>query len=170
MFNYKTWKLYSPRGGDKDPLVVDENGNSITPDSLKKNMTIPSEAPGNDLEKVLSNINGADPAYSVEGASGLIKQMNELADNPPSGGGVLVVHDSFDGSVYMMDKRWQEIYDAMLIGGAVIAQEYEPDEPMKIFSISRVYYDSENDVYSVQTVDGTYKTDDVDGYPSRENK
>gem|GEM_PF-4244855 len=102
MFNYKNWKLYSPidRGGkdfpEPEPVpeepsadpVVDENGNSITPDSLKKNMTIPAEAPGNDLEKVLSNINGADPAYSVESSSGLIKQMNELAENPPSGGGV----------------------------------------------------------------------------------
>jgi hypothetical protein len=95
MFNYKTWKLYSPAPISFDPIdpvpmpdpVVDENGNSITPDSLKKNMTIPTEAPGNDLEKVLSNMNGADPAYPVEGTSGLIKQMNELAGNPPSGGG-----------------------------------------------------------------------------------
>lgn len=118
MFNYKTWKLYYPHlEGPTEPeepakdSVVDENGNSITPDSLKKNMTIPAEAPGNDLEKVLSNMNGADPAHKVDSASGLIKQMNELAENPPSGGAGGFDYATFDGvgDTASCDKTFDEI-------------------------------------------------------------
>lgn len=136
MFNYKTWKLYSIGDGgiatpvaepdpawqkDPDPVdengnsitpVVDENGNSITPDSLKKNITIPAEAPGNDLEKVLSNMNGTDPAYPVEGSSGLIKQLNKFAENPPSGGGFDYVTFTGGGQVGVSaycDKTFDEI-------------------------------------------------------------
>lgn len=97
MFNYKNWKLYSP-DRDPDPLpdpepsagrsdskpsanpVIDENGNSITPDSLKKNMTIPDEAPANDLAKMLANMLGADPANKVEAASELIKYLDPISN------------------------------------------------------------------------------------------
>lgn len=127
MFNYKTWKLYYPNGesaiGINDPLPgpkpknsVDGNGNSITPDSLKKNITIPAESPANDLEKTLSNINGADPAYPVEGGSGLIKQLNKFAENPHSGGGVFIVHiDDTTG----LDKTMGEIQEAWTRGDRI---------------------------------------------------
>gem|GEM_PF-5984678 len=97
MFNYKTWKLYYPG-------MVEPEKNP-----LSKNLVIPPEEPANDLEKVLSNINGADPAYPVEEASGLIKQMNELAENPPSGGDVFVVNLVGNNAV---DKTMGEIQEA----------------------------------------------------------
>lgn len=124
MFNYKTWKLYYPGAPTVVPdepvpdPVVDENGNSITPDSLKKNITIPAEAPGNDLEKVLSNMNGTDPAYPVEGSSGLIKQLNKFAENPPSSG-VFVVNLVDNNAV---DKTMGEIQEAWARNDRIVLQ------------------------------------------------
>lgn len=105
MFNYKTWKLYYPL--PKDP-VVDGNGNSITPDSLKKNMTIPAEAPGNDLAKILANMLGADPANKVEAASELIKYLEPISNRAiPDycSGGAFFVTDNNN----TLDKTWAEI-------------------------------------------------------------
>ncbi len=160
MFNYKNWKLYrsvDEVAADPDPQpdpVIDENGNSITPDSLKKNMTIPAEGPGNDLEKVLSNMNGADPTYPVEGDSGLIKQMNELAENPPSGG---VPKANEEGLVLASGTKGNKItiIDTHITTPALYADDDPYQGTWAGFDESLIKWPEEGERYSIDgTVDG----------------
>lgn len=131
MFNYKTWKLYYP-GDDEAIAVVDENGNSITPDSLKKNMTIPAESPANDLEKVLSNINGADPQHKVENSNGLNRQLNKTAK--------LAIPDYSDAdNGAVLTVVWEKGPDV-----AILDEDIGPDSPVFIYSGSSKSYNYGN--------------------------
>ena len=40
-----------------------------------------------------------------------------------SGGGVVVVHETVSGTIHTLDKTWQEIHDAFLLGHVVIATD-----------------------------------------------
>ncbi len=70
-----------------------------------------------------------------------------------SGGGVLVVHD-VDGT---LDKTWQEIFDAMLAGGAVV-QDGETSvctvTNAEYFALTETYEVSGNNIYSASSADG----------------
>lgn len=83
-------------------------------------------------------------------------KLNKLEQGVASGGGVLVVHYE-DGA---LDKTWQEIHDALLSGGAVVAYT-EQD----VTAISYVEYD---DNYYVHVGSRIYGTAEADGYPSRD--
>lgn len=82
-----------------------------------------------------------------------------------SGGGVLVVHCSEEGT---LDKTWQQIHDALLTGGAVcvfpdqgvqaITAAGYPDIAGRYFvAVSMDQYDAGGEVFV---------TEDADGYPS----
>lgn len=82
-----------------------------------------------------------------------------------SGGGVLVVHD-VDGT---LDKTWQEIKDAMLVGSVVIDRSSQL--ATDIVYVGRVFFTSfGGDKYSVYT-DGDanqYDTSSASGYPTHD--
>ena len=73
-----------------------------------------------------------------------------------SGGGVLVVHDV--GGTF--DKTWQEIYDAMLSGGAVI-QVSETD----VQTVLRVYA-GKGTYYVICASGDAYTASSASGYPA----
>ena len=82
----------------------------------------------------------------------------EWATAGGSGGGVLVVHDVSD----TLDKTWQEIYDAILSGGAVIA--FDGETIAGIIESAGVDINQE---YQVTTCfEDIYMTATADGYPT----
>jgi hypothetical protein len=74
-----------------------------------------------------------------------------------SGGGVLVVTDT-DGT---LDKTWQEIHDAMLAGGAVLAVGED-----RVACITEVSHGM--NVYVVSLSGHTYSSPTKSGYPTRD--
>lgn len=88
-----------------------------------------------------------------------IKNVVTPDGNVAGSGGVLVVHD-VDGT---LDKTWQEIFDAMLSGGAVI----QIGETVAN-NVLRVFVSKEE--YAVHTsVLGDYVTSSASGYPTFES-
>lgn len=80
-----------------------------------------------------------------------------------SGGGVLVVTDT-DGT---LDKTWQEIHDAMLVGSVAI--DSSTPFATNIVCVGRVYSTTlMGGKYSVHPVDAevNYDTDSASGYPT----
>ena len=84
-----------------------------------------------------------------------------VAQNPSSGGGVLVVADT-EGT---LDKTWQEIHDAMLSGGAAIVLDDNTAESVVSVGIEKGDYSlivlnvSDSEWY-------TYAASSADGYPT----
>ena len=82
-----------------------------------------------------------------------------------SGGGVLVVTDT-DGT---LDKTWQEIHDALLVGGVVLSRG-----DTRAANISGVDYSDRSGSYVVSWCNagefqiGTYTASSADGYPTAE--
>ncbi len=85
----------------------------------------------------------------------------EMIDAIGEGGGVLVVTDTAG----TLDKTWQEIHDAMLVGCVVI------DDGTNSFSVIGAIIDIKSGEYNVSTcgLSGTslrvYTTDSASGYP-----
>ena len=83
-----------------------------------------------------------------------------------SGGGALkvgvTVTESGDETTYTLDKTWQQIHDALLSGGAVLAKSDKD-----VNAISSVGYLPFASSYSVVIKSLTYETGSEDGYPSR---
>ena len=77
-----------------------------------------------------------------------------------SGGGVLVVHD-VEGT---LDKTWQEICDAMLSGGAVVAFE----NPTSVKVIAEVFNNAMG--YCVVFGEMFYASETSDGYPTNQDQ
>ena len=78
-----------------------------------------------------------------------------------SGGGVLVVHATGEDDARTLDKTWQQIHDALLSGGAVIALS---DQNVEI--IRSVAYSNIGSSYYVETGSGEgFVTAEADGYP-----
>lgn len=79
-----------------------------------------------------------------------------VAQNPSSGGGVLVVTDT-DGT---LDKTWQEIHAAMLSGGAVIQHDETEADAVLRARVGKGTYD-------VSSADGvSYSASSASGYPT----
>lgn len=103
---------------------------------------------------------GSDlPAVTAADNGDVLTVVNGAWDKAaPSGGGVLVVHNT-DGT---LDKTWQEIYDAMISGGAVYAHR---NGGMSVF----VFAGSNGSQYHVDTAMGDeFYTATTDGYPQME--
>lgn len=51
------------------------------------------------------------------------EKLNNIEDGIAGAGGVLVVNETIDEStgIATLDKTWQEIYDAMFVGGVIIS-------------------------------------------------
>lgn len=77
-----------------------------------------------------------------------------------TGGGVLVVHD-VDGT---LDKTWQEITDAMLSGGAVVAF----DNPTSVKVVTEVFNNAIG--YCVVFGELFYASETSDGYPTNQDE
>ena len=75
-----------------------------------------------------------------------------------SGGGVLVVTDT-DGT---LDKTWQEIYDAMLSGGAVISAT----NPPRVEMVFAVQHDTKGDIYRAFIGSSQYVASSASDYPA----
>ena len=81
-----------------------------------------------------------------------------VAANPSSVGGVLVVTDT-DGT---LDKTWQEIHDAMLVGGVVISTSSTDS-----LIVTRTRYNTKDSAYEVTTrADIMYLASSASGYPT----
>lgn len=75
-----------------------------------------------------------------------------------SGGGVLVVHD-VDGT---LDKTWQEIFDAMLSGGAAVQTN-----ETKVYTVITVEGDAVKRAYTVSCASiGDYEASSASDYPT----
>ena len=76
-----------------------------------------------------------------------------------SGGGVLVVTDT-NGT---LDKTWQEIYDAMLLGGVSISA----DNPQRVMNVASVSHNTKANLFQVIVWgDGRYQASSASGYPA----
>lgn len=76
-----------------------------------------------------------------------------------SGGGVLVVTDT-DGT---LDKTWQEIHDAMLLGGASISA----DNPPRVMNVIAASHDTRANLFDVSAWgDARYQASSESGYPT----
>lgn len=76
-----------------------------------------------------------------------------------SGGGVLVVND-VEGT---LDKTWNEIYDAMLLGGASISA----DNPTRVMNVVSVEHDTKANSFNVVGgINNIYKASSASGYPA----
>ncbi len=91
----------------------------------------------------------------VLSAEAMNKIENGIAN---AGSGALEVQVSEDENGTVMDKSWQEIYDAFPNVYCVASDGSK-------FAISTVYNDNENDSYIVDT-GGIFSTDSPDGYPA----
>lgn len=120
--------------------------------------------PTNNLEKHLDNIlraaSGEEPQYDLAPNWRIEQYLAAIVAKLSEGGGVLVVHD-VDGT---LDKTWQEIHDAMLVGGAALWTS-EAD----IDSIASARYIREDNTYIINIIRGEgsvrYTADAADGYP-----
>ena len=93
----------------------------------------------------------------MEDTGKTIALIKALSGGGGSGGGVLVVHD-VEGT---LDKTWQEIHDAMLVGSVVVNH----DEGVIVLT----YCFTEKGVYTVGTQTWgqiQYETDSASGYPA----
>lgn len=83
-------------------------------------------------------------------------------------GSTLVVYATGDmeTGTTTLSNTWQEIHDALLSNGAVIASEDEGD----VSVVKRASHITLDGIYSVVSDDGVYLALTADGYPSREDK
>jgi len=102
---------------------------------------------------------GGLPAVTAADNGDVLTVVNGAWDKAaPSGGGVLVVNADADG---ILDKTWQEIYDAMLSGGAVFSR----NGGVTAF----VFAGMGGTRYHVDTAMGDeFYTSTTDGYPELE--
>lgn len=92
--------------------------------------------------------------------------LNHMEDGIASAGGVMVVNSTFDANVGgdVLDKTWQEIYDAVISGQTcIISESMESETDCSIKSITAI--DALNGGYDVITQLGRYSTNSADGYP-----
>ena len=83
-----------------------------------------------------------------------------------TGGGVLVVTVTEDGQTLTstLNKTWQEIHDAMLVGSVVVQNANDETE---VCGILRVIYDARNGGYAVRDGYGNnYLASSASDYPS----
>lgn len=100
-----------------------------------------------------------------------LQMLNDSSSGGGSGGGVMIVHESYDSqtntltNTFVLDKTWQEIYDAMANG----IVEIQGENPPSIAMILNAAYDTKAGSYDVYLAEiGWYTTSSADGYPSRE--
>ena len=84
-----------------------------------------------------------------------------VAQNPSSGGGVLVVTGTYIDRVLTLDKTWQEIHDAFISNGAVIS--IGDGEIFESTLVTKVTADS--GVYQV-VAENAYTASSASGYPA----
>ena len=87
----------------------------------------------------------------------LRSMLNSIEEG--GGGGVLVV----TLGVNALDKTWQEIHDAMLIGGAVISSPIISG----VNIITAASYNPKAEQYVVESANVLYVTSTADGYPAK---
>lgn len=89
-------------------------------------------------------------------------KLNKLENAVANGGGILVVHDNISDNGRTLDKTWQELFDAMSSGIlCVIFGNYELTAMSSM--ITNLYKDQEE--YSVDCGESTYRVDSPNGYP-----
>lgn len=118
-------------------LTVDSNGDWVAGDAPSGLPSTTSASAGD----VLSLNNNKEAVWAT----------------PSSGGGVLVVTDT-DGT---LDKTWQEIHDAMLLGGAVLSADNEATAIVEAGLHKGSY-----EVYVGNLNSYFYSADSASGYPT----
>ena len=88
-----------------------------------------------------------------------IALIKALGNGGGSGGGVLVVTEA----TATLNKTWQEIHDAFMLGGAVIS--WSETDCKQVVTIS---HDNRIGEYKVETKEITYITNSASGYPQRQ--
>ncbi len=145
---------------------------------------IPGAAPkvlcfpkGRTIVSELSRLNKAFGTVSKKKT--IIGQLSDIADAAESGkigggsGGALMVHIKNTGSNQIMDKTWNEIYDALKTSSVYVIGENE--EELSVAVSERIVGALFNgELYNVQvqkngsSVVELYKIDSPDGYPYRQ--
>lgn len=82
-------------------------------------------------------------------------KLNKLEQGVANGGGILIVHSDENG---ILDKTWQEIYDAELAFQQEIDNDYK-----SIYLISQIGV--EDNTYYIQFASFSYTTSSPDDYP-----
>lgn len=92
-------------------------------------------------------------------------KLNKIEQGIAAGGGsgVPIIHAiSSNGLLPVLDKTWQEIYDA---GCGIIAIEESQNDKLAT-TITRMYYNDSNSMYIIYTtLNMTFITDDPNSYP-----
>ena len=108
-----------------------------------------------------------EPAWRIE------EYLKDIYDAIKAGGGgggsgALVVTASFGDAGVVLDKTWQEIFDAATAGVPIIMRD-EPTETSASYGYLFASASTFASVYSVQATSSgstiTFTTDSADGYP-----
>lgn len=106
-----------------------------------------------------------DPTNWKSGDVVTAAKLNKL-EQGVANGGVLVVGATIDSDKMVLDKTWQEIYDA-LQGGVFISMPTQPGATQKDIIIAKsAGIEDEYYFVSVPDYNISFETESADGYPS----
>ena len=95
------------------------------------------------------------------------EKLNHLEGGVAAAGSMLIVHETYDEntSTYTLDKTWQEIYDALISGIAILFQaDFNEEDKVEQSFFNTAYITDDSFV-----CDGNvqYSASTANGYPSR---
>lgn len=126
------------------------------------------------IESLLAQIEGNTSGNAVEldiaPVTKIEKYLASIAANTASGGGGLIINE--DADTHMLDKTWQEIYDAVSTGGAAVIFSVT-DTSVDYMPVSHIDFDASDDYYAIAAghMDGyniaayNYIATSASGYP-----
>lgn len=103
-------------------------------------------------------------------------KLNHMEDGIANNGSFLIVNDEYheelDGTV--LDKTWQEIYDAMEAGVVCFVKSHPDQNNVTLCMIETCYLNNNNNTYNIivngyNYTLGHFTTMSSDGYPSWES-
>lgn len=159
----KEYTLIGGNGTRVSPLEVTESGTYEAGDSRAFNpvkVNVPSGS------STLSGLTDVDISNPTNGQTLVYNATSGKWENGAGGGG-LIVHQSHDEvhGIYTLDKTWQEIADAILVGPVLLITEDDSvDYGVASTPIQSVNID--DGTYWVQCAAGSFDTDSANGYPS----
>ena len=162
----KEYTLIGGNGTVVSPLEATEDGTYTAGDSRAFNPVVVRTGGGG--SSTLSGLTDVDLTNPSDGQTLVYDAASQKWVNGNASGGGLVVHYTIDGGVYILDKTWQEIADAMLLGPVLLIDESNLATEEGVYSRPLYYVESSTTTgeYTVNFADYYwFVTDSPNGYP-----